>query len=61
MNIVILGAGQIGSYLASVLSEEGHDVIVIDKDYKALERIGMSADIATRMGSGTDWRLLVEI
>lgn len=61
MNIVILGAGNIGSYLASVLSEEGHDVIVIDKDYKALERIGMAADIATRVGSGTDWRVLDEI
>jgi trk system potassium uptake protein len=61
MNIVILGAGCIGSYLASVLSEEGHDVIVIDKDYKALEKIGMAADIATRVGSGTDWRLLEEI
>ena len=46
MNIVILGAGNIGSYLAMVLSEEGHDVIVIDKDHKALERISMTADIA---------------
>jgi trk system potassium uptake protein len=61
MNIVILGAGNIGSHLAFVLSEEGHDVIVIDKDFKALEKIGMAADIATRMGSGTDWRLLEEI
>ncbi len=61
MNIVILGAGNIGSYLATVLSQEGHDVIVIDKDYKALERISMAADIAARVGSGTDWRLLEEI
>ena len=61
MNIVILGAGSIGSYLATVLSEEGHDVIVIDKDPKALERVGTAADIATRLGSGTDWRLLEEL
>lgn len=61
MNIVILGAGSIGSYLASVLSEEGHNVIIIDRDQKTLEKIGRSADVATRLGSGTDWRLLEEL
>jgi trk system potassium uptake protein len=61
MNVVILGAGTIGSYLASVLSKEGHDVIVIDKDHKTLERVAMASDIAVRLGSGTDWRLLEEI
>jgi trk system potassium uptake protein len=61
MNIVILGAGTIGSYLAAKLAEEEHDVIVIDRDPKALEKIARSADVATRLGSGTDWRLLEEL
>ena len=61
MNIVILGAGTIGSYLAALLSQEDHNIIVIDRDHKALERIARSADVATRFGSGTDWRLLQEI
>jgi trk system potassium uptake protein len=61
MNIVILGAGSIGSYLASVLSKEDHNVIVIDWDYKALEKLAQTTDIATRLGSGTDWRVLEEI
>lgn len=61
MNIVIMGAGSIGSFLASVLSKEGHNVIVIDNDHRALEKIAQTADIATRLGSGTDWRLLEEI
>ncbi|HEY2811228.1 MAG TPA: Trk system potassium transporter TrkA [Rhabdochlamydiaceae bacterium] len=61
MNIVILGAGSIGSYLASTLSGEGHDVILIDREYKALERIGLYSDIAIRMGSGTDPQLLEEV
>ncbi len=61
MKIVILGAGNIGSFLASALSEEGHDVIVIDRDAKALEKIGRSADVATRLGSGTDWPLLEDL
>lgn len=61
MNIVILGAGTIGSFLAATLAEEQHNVIVIDRDSKALERVGRSADVATRLGSGTDWRLLEDL
>jgi len=61
MNIVILGAGIIGSYLARTLSQEEHNVVVIDRDPKALERLSRSADIATRLGSGTDWKLLEEL
>ncbi len=61
MKIVILGAGTHGSYLASTLAEEEHDVIVIDQDPKALERVSRSADVATRLGSGTDWKILEEL
>jgi trk system potassium uptake protein len=61
MNIVILGAGTIGSYLATKLAEEEHNVIVIDRDPKALEKLARSADVATRLGNGTDWRLLEEL
>lgn len=61
MNIVILGAGSVGSYLAAVLSQEEHNVIIIDHDPKALERMARSADVATRLGSGTDWRLLEDL
>ncbi len=46
MNIVILGAGKTGSYVASVLSEEEHNVILIDKDAKALERVSRECDVA---------------
>lgn len=61
MNIVILGAGTIGSYLAGKLAVAEHNVIVIDRDPKALEKIGRAADVATKLGSGTDWRLLEEL
>jgi len=47
MNIVILGAGRVGSYLAMPLSEKEHNVVVIDRDPKALEKLARSADIAT--------------
>ncbi len=61
MNIVILGAGEIGAYLAQILSKEEHNVIVIDKDPKSLERLSRSADVATKVGSGTDWQLLEDL
>ena len=47
MNIVILGAGEIGSYLASILSEEHHNVTLIDKNPNILEKISQKTDIAT--------------
>lgn len=61
MNIVILGAGDIGIYLAQTLSKEEHNVIVIDRDPKPLEKLSRTADVATKVGSGTDWQLLEEL
>ncbi len=61
MKIIILGAGSIGSFLAATLAEEEHDIVVVDQDPKALEKIARSADVATRLGSGTDWRVLEEL
>ncbi len=46
MNVVILGAGKIGSYVASTLAEEEHNVILIDRDEIALERVGRESDVA---------------
>lgn len=61
MNIVILGAGSIGTHLAASLSQEEHNVIVIDQNQKKLERISSRADVATCLGSGTDWQLLEDL
>lgn len=61
MNIVILGAGSVGSYLASLLSIDEHNVIVIDRDPKALDKLTQTADVATRLGSGTNWELLQDL
>ena len=58
MNIVIVGAGNIGSYIASILSQEEHNVFLIDKDLKTLEKVGRSIDVATVPGDATDWKLL---
>jgi len=58
MNIVILGAGEIGAYLATILSEEQHNVTLIDKNPLLLEKISQKTDIATLCGYGTRWKML---
>lgn len=61
MNIVIVGAGSIGYAIAHLLAGENHDVVLVDRDRHRLERVGQDLDVATRLGSGTDWKLLEEL
>ncbi|MBI3508966.1 MAG: NAD-binding protein, partial [Chlamydiia bacterium] len=61
MKVAILGAGRTGSYAASILSQKGHDVILIDKDAKRLEQISRSNDIATLHGTAPNWKLFEEV
>jgi trk system potassium uptake protein TrkA len=39
MNIVVVGCGRVGSYLAELLNTEGHNVAVIDKDINSFDRL----------------------
>jgi len=39
VNVIVVGCGRVGSYLADLLNAEGHRVAVIDKDPKAFERL----------------------
>jgi len=39
VRILIIGAGEVGYYLASRLSAEGHDVVVIDRNPEAIRRL----------------------
>lgn len=61
MNIVIIGAGDVGRYIALILSREQHNIILIDKNAKFLEEISSNLDVATKHGSGTDWQLLDDL
>jgi len=58
MRIVILGAGEVGSYLARFLVGEQHDVTLVDIDPERLERIGEHLDLKTFTGSGTNLNAL---
>jgi|GEM_PF-2362551 len=60
MKILIVGAGDVGSFLASKLSAQSEDVIIIDSDEKALERVEDSLDVMTLNGNGAGRKTLIE-
>lgn len=61
MSIVILGAGKIGSYVASTLSSEGFNVVVIDQCEKAIHRVERESDVATILGIAPNLKLFQEL
>lgn len=53
MKILIAGAGAVGSHLAKMLSNERHDIVLIDPDEDRLRNVGMNLDVMTLTGSAT--------
>ncbi len=53
MKIVIVGGGEVGMHLGSVLAKENHDIIIIDKDPRVIARINEQLDVLALEGSGT--------
>ncbi len=58
MNILVIGCGKVGSQLASMLSEEGHDVSVVDRDAKNFEMLDDSFSGMTTVGVPIDQDVL---
>ena len=61
MRIVIAGAGEVGTHLAKMLSNENHDIILIDTEENRLKPLDSSLDVLTFVGSATSINLLREI
>lgn len=51
MKIIIAGAGEVGTYLAKMLSIESHDILVIDTDKERLNNIDSHLEVMTLHGS----------
>jgi len=60
MKVIIMGCGRVGEQLARLLSEEGHDIAVIDYDSSALARLGDNFRGKKVKGIGFDKDVLVE-
>lgn len=61
MNIMIVGCGRVGSQLALLLSQEGHNVTIIDKSQDAFKRLGGTFNGVQALGNGFDEKLLKEL
>jgi trk system potassium uptake protein TrkA len=54
MRVIVVGCGRVGSQLATLLSVEGHDVVVIDKEPESFRRLGTAFNGMTIVGIGFD-------
>ena len=52
MNIIIVGDGKVGFTLAEQLSQENHDITIIDTDERALAHASESLDVMCIHGNG---------
>ena len=60
MNIIIVGCGKVGYTLAEQLSNEDHNLVVIDENPEKVSRITDSMDAMGIVGNGINHRTLVE-
>ncbi len=59
MHILVVGGGQVGSYLAGLLSTDGHRVTVLEAREAAVQLLHRTApDALVIVGDGTDPRAL---
>lgn len=60
MKILIAGAGKVGSSVADMLSDEGHDITVIDRAAETISRLSNELDVICVEGSATNPETLKE-
>ena len=60
MKIIIAGAGKIGYSVASILSDEGHDIIVIDNNPAVINNLSNNLDVICVEGSAANPETLTE-
>jgi len=60
VRVLIVGAGEVGYHIASFLSAEKLEVVVIDSNRENLKRIGNELDVATIEGHGGSPAILKE-
>ncbi len=58
MKIIIAGAGDVGFHLAKLLANEGHDIILIDREPLRLKQATSSLDVTTAKGNSTSYKIL---
>lgn len=57
---VVIGCGRLGANLANTLSDEGGNILIIDKEKDAFRKLSSSFGGLTVIGDGTDFDVLRE-
>lgn len=60
MNVIIVGAGEVGRHAAAVLSAEGHNIVLLDRNPAVFKEVAEQLDIHTMVSSATDAERLTE-
>jgi len=60
MKVIILGAGEVGLNTGSKLSQEGHEVVLIERSPERIQRVKDQLDVQAILGSGTSPSVLKE-
>jgi trk system potassium uptake protein TrkA len=60
LKVIIIGAGEVGFHIASHLTLENKDVVVIDKNPEAIRRVSDNLDVQVVIGSGSSPVILEE-
>ncbi len=60
MKIIIVGCGKVGIALVEQLSQEGHDITIIDKDAKTIHEVAGLYDVMGIAGNGASYQVQVE-
>jgi trk system potassium uptake protein TrkA len=58
VRIIVVGAGEVGTYVADRLSNQKHDVALIELDTDRCRAVGLKLDVQILEGSGTDPEIL---
>ncbi len=59
MKIIIIGAGEVGSFLCEILSRRSHDVTIIERSESKTIRIDEEFDVKVFHGNGSSARVLI--
>ncbi len=60
MKIIIAGAGEVGSYLAKMLTKENHNITIVDTNPEKIKEVDNTYDVLCIEGSCTSFSLLKE-
>src|SRR5439155_1730720 len=59
MYVIIMGCGRVGARLAHLLVSSGHEVLVLDTNASAFDRLGRDFPGSTMVGNGIDHDVLL--